>query len=127
MQDLTGKKFNRLLVKRYAYNKNGIRYWECECECGNIVYVCTSKLNNGHTGSCGCYAKDRASESNKTHGHSKEDLYVRWCGIKARCYNKNNSKYEYYGGRNIHMCDEWKNDYESFREWELNNGDSTVL
>ena len=74
MQDLTGKKFNRLLVKRYAYNKNGIRYWECECECGNIVYVCTSKLNNGHTGSCGCYAKDRASESNKTHGHSKEDF-----------------------------------------------------
>ena len=122
MQDLTGKKFNRLLVKKYAYKKNHQNYWECECDRGNIIFARTAVLKNGHTQSCGCYAKERASIANKTHGYSKEDLYVRWCGVKSRCYNKNNSKYEYYGGRGIHMCNEWKDDYLKFREWALKNG-----
>lgn len=122
MQDLTSKKFNRLLVIKFAYNKNHINYWECKCDCGNTITVRTAVLKNGHTKSCGCYAKEKASTSNKTHGYSKEELYIRWSGIKSRCYNKNNSKYEYYGGRGIYMCDEWKNDYLKFREWSLKNG-----
>lgn len=42
-------------------------------------------------------------------------LYKKWHGIKARCYNVNNKYYNRYGGRGIFMSDEWKNDFEIFK------------
>ena len=30
--------------------------------------------------------------------------------------------YNYYGQRNIKICDEWKKDYINFRKWAINNG-----
>lgn len=43
-------------------------------------------------------------------------------GIKKRCYNKNAINYKYYGERGIVVCDEWKNDTESFIKWSILNG-----
>ena len=50
----TGTHFGKLTVIKEAYKKNLQTYWECKCECGNVVYVPTAKLNSGHTQSCGC-------------------------------------------------------------------------
>ena len=57
--DLTGHRFGRLVVleKTNRQNSQGAQYWKCQCDCGNIVEVITASLNNGHTTSCGCYAK----------------------------------------------------------------------
>ncbi len=52
--NLVGKHFGRLEVLEKAYTKNRAVYWKCRCECGNITYVSTAKLNSGHTRSCGC-------------------------------------------------------------------------
>jgi hypothetical protein len=41
-------------------------------------------------------------------------LYNTWSRIKARCYNKSNHSYKYYGGRGIKMSDEWLNDFNIF-------------
>lgn len=51
-----------------------------------------------------------------------ERLYHIYYGIKARCYNPNNPKYNIYGGRGIIMCDQWLNDYETFKEWSYSHG-----
>lgn len=45
-----------------------------------------------------------------------------YSGIKARCYNSNLWNYQYYGARGIKMCDEWKNNYQTFKKWALENG-----
>lgn len=42
--------------------------------------------------------------------------------MKARCYNKNDGKYEKYGGRGITVCDEWLHDAKKFAEWAYENG-----
>ena len=42
--------------------------------------------------------------------------------MKKRCYNKNANNYENYGGRGIKMCDEWKNNFQAFYTWAINNG-----
>ena len=42
--------------------------------------------------------------------------------MRARCLDTSNSHYNYYGGRGIAVCDEWKNSYSSFRKWALENG-----
>ncbi len=34
--------------------------------------------------------------------------------MKIRCYYKKHSNYEYYGGRGITVCEEWKNNFKAF-------------
>ena len=63
--DFIGKNFGRLTVIKDSDkrdNKGGI-IWECQCDCGNKVYVSTSNLtrSNGATISCGC-AKSKGEE-----------------------------------------------------------------
>ena len=48
-------------------------------------------------------------------------------GIKSRCYNSNYRQFYLYGGKGITMCDEWKNNPNSFYEWALNHGYSDDL
>jgi hypothetical protein len=58
----------------------------------------------------------------RTHGLSNTRLYKTYGNIRARCYNKNNPRYHNYGGRGIRMCDEWRNNPESFLFWAIDNG-----
>lgn len=123
-----GKRFGRLtVVERVdnALNPNGksvIRY-RCKCDCGNETIVRKVHLTNGKIVSCGCFHKEQLGKIRRKHGFShKERLYSVWLDIKDRCYNKNNNHYHCYGGRGIIVCDEWKNDYKSFRDWCMSNG-----
>lgn len=62
-----------------------------------------------------------------THGESKTKLNKVWRNMKDRCFNPNNSRYAHYGLRGISVCDEWRNDYASFRDWAKANGYSEGL
>lgn len=42
--------------------------------------------------------------------------------MKNRCYKPNTTYYEYYGGRGISICDEWRTSYEAFRDWAVSSG-----
>jgi hypothetical protein len=56
--DLSGKKFNNLLVlektNRPAHVKNTNAYFLCLCDCGKQTIVCGSQLKNNKTKTCGC-------------------------------------------------------------------------
>lgn len=52
----------------------------------------------------------------------QERLYRIWHNMKSRCYCKSFSRYKYYGGRGITVCEEWKNDFKAFRQWAIANG-----
>ena len=57
--ELTGKKFGKLLVTGYAgTNKSGKPDWECKCECGNYCKVSAANLKRGTTKSCGCIRRE---------------------------------------------------------------------
>lgn len=71
--DLTGKRVGRLTVLKRVddyIQKNGRHrsMWLCQCDCGNIVKVMGDNLN-GHTTSCGCYAKEIASKVNRKYNN----------------------------------------------------------
>lgn len=57
MIDLTGQKFGRLTVLRETSKKertgNAV-YWDCLCECGNIISAAGYHLRRGSITSCGC-------------------------------------------------------------------------
>lgn len=56
------------------------------------------------------------------HGQSKTRLYGIFNGMKQRCYNAKHPSYEYYGAKGITICDEWLNDFMSFKEWAESHG-----
>lgn len=66
--DLTGQRFGRLLVvkrvENYIQPSGQTRImWFCKCNCGNETIVQASNLKSGNTRSCGCYEKERISET----------------------------------------------------------------
>ena len=68
LKDLTNKRFGRLIViKRGKTPENITRpntiYWLCRCDCGNEKIISGNCLGR-NTSSCGCYQKERVSESN---------------------------------------------------------------
>ncbi len=40
--------------------------------------------------------------------------YKTWENMKARCHNPNAAGYQYYGGRGISVCAEWRGDFSAF-------------
>lgn len=54
-KDLSKEKYGILQPLEYIYNsQNGQSFWKCECECGNIKTIRTSRLISGDAKSCGC-------------------------------------------------------------------------
>lgn len=128
--DLTGKKFGKLTVIRqdgYHYYPNSKRKtkWLCQCDCGNLISVLGSDLKNGHTQSCGCFRKERATETATTHGESGSRLYRIWCAMKTRCTDQNSAVYQNYGARGVKVCNEWMNSFDCFYTWAMQNGYSS--
>lgn len=114
--DLTGKKFNRLLILNRVENKNNLVRYLCKCDCGNEKVIIGKSLTSGSkVKSCGCLTVEVAKRlhTRRTHGKSKTVTYRIYKGMFSRCYNKNTKDYKYYGGRGIKVSEEWK-DYANF-------------
>lgn len=50
------------------------------------------------------------------HGKSNISEYRTWTRMMQRCYDKKCTGYKNWGGRNIRMCDRWRNSFLAFYE-----------
>lgn len=117
--DLSGRQFGRLfVVEREGASKSGQALWKCRCVCGNEVCVEGYSLRSGNTKSCGCLWRETITR----HGFHEERLYKIWERMNARCYSPKDEHYDYYGGRGITVCNEWRANYPSFRNWAESHG-----
>lgn len=85
------------------------RRWRCLCSCGNETVVYGSNLRSGHTKSCGCLSKEKASQRG-FHGLSETPEYSSWLSMVRRCTSPDYHKYNNYGGRGIKVCERWLED-----------------
>lgn len=116
--NLTGKRFQRLLVVRFLgktrkATERRIRwryYWECLCDCRNILITDGSSLTVGNTTSCGCAHVDAITR----HGLFSTTEYQIWAGMKQRCLNPLDANYKNYGARGIKVCQRWLDSFENF-------------
>lgn len=117
--DRTGHVYGRLTVIKESCirSKQGRVCWDCLCECGNSCTVEGDKLQSGNTKSCGCLAL----ETRTIHGMWKTKLYQIWQGLEQRCHNENDNHYHSYGARGIYVCEEWRHQFETFRDWNYAN------
>ena len=63
--NIVGQKFGRLYVLQKDASINKRIKWICQCDCGNKISISSGDLRSGNTQSCGCYQKQRISQSNK--------------------------------------------------------------
>ena len=102
-RDLTGQRFGRLVVTGFAEYRKEKAYWQCLCDCTNLLIASANNLLTSNTTSCGCYC----IEMRTRHGQSKTSLCKRWTAMLQRCENPNANAYERYGGRGITVCYQW--------------------
>jgi len=120
--EMAGKQFGRLevlhMLDRNLWAMKGRAEWVCECDCGEITFVCGARLRKGGSQSCGCLGADRARERLTRHGHAARGKrripeYNSWKAMRDRCLRTNNDAFAHYGGRGITICERWQS-FESF-------------
>lgn len=118
-----GRKFGRFtVIACEGRDKHSQIRWTCQCECGNTRSIRTGDLGSKRYTSCGCYAKELAKTSNRTHGLHNHKLYYVWSVMKDRLTNKNNKRFHRYGGRGIGLHPDWRDNFKSFYDWAMANG-----
>lgn len=121
--DISGERFGKLVAVRKCNNKKGKRiYWECLCDCGNVIVISSNNLRSGHTKSCGCFALEMKKKNATKHNMCKSRIYKEWNRMIDRCRNTKSVEAHRYVLRGITVCDEWKNSFETFMLWSLENG-----
>lgn len=114
-RNIIGEKFGKLTVLEYVYTKKTVRYYLCQCECGNICIKPSYRLIGNRVKSCGCLYR-------KSYGISQDNkLYNIWNHTKQKCLYKNNASYKYFGAIGIKLCKEW-HDFKNFYDWAISNG-----
>ena len=56
--NLTGRRFGRLVAESAGRNERGYLVWRCCCDCGQTVDVQPARLTSKNTTSCGCYRRE---------------------------------------------------------------------
>lgn len=101
----------------YIGKINGYSSVKLRClSCNKIIVKRHYELKK-YNSTCIC---KKIKYKNKDKNHIR--LYSIYTHMKERCYNKNHVGYKNYGARGVSVCEEWKNDFLSFREWALQNG-----
>ena len=118
--DLSGQVFGRWTVIFKSNSKGQSVCYRCQCKCGVIRDVDANSLKRSRSQSCGCRNLDIMTKNppRLKHGFRRKDQrspeYTAWVGIKQRCLNSNCPQYQYYGARNIGVCDRWLRSFDNF-------------
>ena len=116
--DLTGKRFGRLLVVSYSHhNRHRFSCWNTVCACGTKKVVVGIDLGK-YTNSCGC-AKGK-------HRMCGSLTYKTWARMKERCMNPKNKNWANYGGRGILISNSWLNFSNFYKDMGKKPADKSI-
>lgn len=83
------------VIARTENSKEGRAMWLCKCKCGNEVIVLGKHLRSGNTKSCGCYQRERATQSNLQRGGDLTGrrfgklVVIKEAGFVKKCSGRN--------------------------------------
>lgn len=84
------------------------------CECGTTADVALTRVRNGNTASCGCLAREVASEAHTKHGMHGTPEYRSWVSMIRRCHSVVDKDFPRYGAKGIVVCEEWRSSFDAF-------------
>lgn len=116
--DITGKRFGRLVAVKFVPDDSEFSKFECVCDCGKTVIVMAQSLNRGATVSCGCYGSDKRRAEKTIHGEAgnktRSRAYSSWANMMMRCEWGGHPSYAKYGAKGIRVCERWHS-FEKFK------------
>jgi len=112
--NMVGKTYGKLLILEEVKERDSYGYilYKCKCSCGKEKIIRGHNIRSGNSLSCSC----SRIQPNLKHNMSYTAEHNAWRSMKKRCKNKNDPRYEDYGGRGIKVCDRWINSFENFFE-----------
>jgi hypothetical protein len=119
---IVGMSFGRLTILENIGTIKRKRWVKVKCKCGNQYEVRLDILLSGSSNSCGCLQKEITSKRMLTHGLSKHPLRGVHRAMVNRCHEETDPHYDSYGAKGVVVCEEWRNSYEAFANWALENG-----
>lgn len=128
--DLTGQRFGLLTAIKDLGVRNNAHYWQCQCDCGNIVSVRIGELRRGLYGdlkrsgtqSCGCLSKSVGENKIKNLLISLDIIFFREKTFDG-CVNSNTNyslRYDFYLP-DYNCCIE----YDGYTHFEASGGWNT--
>lgn len=116
-----------LSIDKFVIRQKTKKFWKviAQCKCGTIKSVWAIDIHYGKSQSCGCHRNEVATArciAMTKYKNSVPQIKSAYYSMLKRCYDKNNKNYRLYGGRGVTVCDEWRNNYQTFLDWCLNNG-----
>jgi len=111
----TGDKYYRLTYLGERERRNNNTYALFACDCGVVKKFVIRNVVVGSSKSCGCLMRQLARERATKYGSPahrdgcrlRNKTYASWRNMRARCYSKNNNRYDQYGGRGICVDERW--------------------
>ncbi len=79
--DISNNIYGKLTVIKYFGTWRRKSYWECKCECGNLIKATATNLKRGKTQSCGCSRRICGPENKGWLGFGQISGDY-WCSIK---------------------------------------------
>ncbi|MCK5600601.1 hypothetical protein KAR91_01960 [Candidatus Pacearchaeota archaeon] len=126
IKDMQGQRFGKLVVlSRAGSNAKQEATWKVRCDCSNERIVRGMTLRSGGLKNCGCARRDPLQvrmSSDKAGKDVRHPLYPVFHAMKRRCYNEASSDYYKYGERGITICEDWRDDPNSFVKWGISHG-----
>lgn len=89
----------------------------CQCICGNKTTISVANFKRDIR-SCGCMPKGKS----RTYNYSCNKIRKIYYAMIGRCHIPSDLGYKHYGERGVKVCDEWRNNPQSFFDWSVENG-----
>lgn len=127
---------NNIKILGYLEHRGYNLYLYAECpECKQHWITARGSLQSGRAKRCKKCTYKGENNPNYKHGELCKQtsnrftsvLYTKYHNMIKRCYNLNDSHYKSYGAKGIEVCNEWLQDFNSFKAWALANGYSKEL
>lgn len=94
----------------------------CLCICGKSTSNVITDVVKGISKSCGCLASEETKKRSTKFFPVVRAIRNTWNAMLNRCYYKEGSSYKDYGAKGVQVCEEWRNDYQKFLDWSIENG-----
>ncbi|MBT1162098.1 hypothetical protein [Bifidobacterium sp. SO1] len=119
---MTGDYGYLTVIEDAGRDEKGNRLVRCKCICGTVKTYRLSTLKSGRTLSCGCMRRVLMAHRKAKHLDSVPEsefhnLYGVWKTMRHRYRVRDNCKTVPFD-----VCDEWSNDWLSFKEWSVSHG-----